>query len=124
MEKLLAIVNLGQEFYGRWLFRRLLISFVLVMSLVFTLSMMVSALLVSTLYVAYAVLLYFGSTPLLAMTIVGALSIIIILVLGMFTLSFLRRLHQMSQMPLNRSPIASHAIDILGAFADGFMAKK
>jgi len=117
MEKLLAIVALGQSFYGRWLFRRLLIGIVMVVALAIIIAIMVSAMLITSLYVAYSALLSYAIEPHMAMVIVGFLALTITLALVTLTLRYLQRL---SIMPRATSPLSS----LLDSFTNGLMTEK
>lgn len=122
MEKLLAIAALGQRAYGRWLFKRLLSSIIMVTGLTIVTSIMGSAMLIGGLYAAYFTLLYYGIGQLMVMVIISILAILIIAILAFFTLACLRDLRRMPQTLFKRSPFTSRAMDTLDAFTDGLMA--
>ena len=96
MEKLLAIAALGQKAYGRWLFQRLLSGIIIVAGLTIVISIMVSALLVGSLVVAYFALLHYGAAPHMAMIGVG---ISAMLTIAMLILLALTCLHHLRRMP-------------------------
>src|SRR5271170_8087971 len=102
MEKLLAIANLGQRAYGRWLFQRLLSGIIVVAGLTIVISIMLGAMLVGSLWAAYFALLYYGIGQLMAMMLTGALAMMIMASLVFLTLSCLHRLRQMPRTLLKQ----------------------
>lgn len=84
-------------------------------------AIMVSALLIGALALAYAGLLHYGIEPLLAMFIVAIVSIVVIV---MLVFAVLLRLHHLRRMPtdlLRRSNSASISMNLIDSFLDGFM---
>lgn len=124
MEKLLAIVSLGQRAYGRWLFQRLLSSLILIAGLAFIIAIMICAVLIGGLMAAYVTLLQNGMEPQVAMLIVGGGAVFIIALLVVLTLAYLRHLRRIPRTMLEQAPITALATDTLNAFVDGFMEKK
>lgn len=121
METLLALANLGQRTYGRWLFHRLISGIFVVVGLTIIISIMISAVLVGSLMAAYFTFIHYGVYPQIAMVITGVLAILIITLLILLTLLRLRHLRKMPQTLLKQSPVTSCAAGVLQAFLDGFM---
>lgn len=124
MDKLLAIVSLGQRAYGRWLFRRLLFSMLLVVGLTMVTVMVTSATLIGGLYATYFLLAGYGAEPQTAIMITGILATLVVALLSILTLSCLHRLRRMPRTLLKQSPLTSRAMDTLDAFTDGLMAEQ
>lgn len=123
METLLAIANLGQRAYGRWLFQRLLSGIIVVAGLVMVTAMMISALLVGGLYVSYITLLHYGVGSDMAMMVVALSAVLIIVMLVILTLSCLHHLHQIPKTLFKQALSPSHTSAVLCAFFDGFTTK-
>jgi len=122
MEKLLIAIGFGQRAYGRWLFQRLLAGIIVVASLTIVISIMISVMLVSGLYIGYFALLQYGAEPAAAMIIIGIAAILTVIMLILSALACLHHLRQMPRNLLKRSPLASRAMNALDAFTDGLMA--
>jgi hypothetical protein len=60
MKKLLAIATLGENFYGRWLFHRLLSQLFLLAGLTIITALLIASLLLCTVYAVHLALLYQG----------------------------------------------------------------
>lgn len=123
MEKLFALANLGQRTYGTWLLQRLLPAIVAIIGLTIITSIMISAMLVGSLYAAYIALLYYGTEPHTAMLMIGIAAAAIIALLVILTLSCIRRLRHMPLTLLKGSHLSSNAAGVVSAFAHGLMAK-
>lgn len=123
MEKLLAIVSLSQNLYGRWLFRRLLFGVITLVSLTIVVSMLVSAVLISGFYVAYQVLLNFGFEQKIAMAVIACALLSITIMLAFFIAWHLRRLRKIpKRLPTEKIPSAAAASDAIDAFLEGLMS--
>lgn len=122
METLLAIANLGQRAYGRWLFSRLLSGIIIIVGLTIIIGVMVSAVLVASLFVIYYALLSYGIGQLMAVTTSAVLALLVIAVLVFLVLTSLHHLRQLPRTLLQQSPLTSRAMDTLDAFTDGLMA--
>ncbi len=122
MEKLLALALLVQRTYGRWLFQRLLSGIVVVAGLTIITSIMVSAILISSLVAAYFALLHYGIEQQAALLIISITVILTIVALIILTLACLHHLRQMPRTLLKRSPLTARAMDTLDAFSDGLTA--
>ena len=123
MGKLLAIADLGQRAYGRWLFQRLLPGALMVVGFTIMLAIMGSVLLLTILVAAYYSLLYYGIGQLMAVMITVGLAVLIMALLVIFILAYLYRLRQTPKTLIKQSPLASHIVDTLDAFYDGLMAE-
>ncbi len=119
MEKLLAIVSIGQRAYGRWLFQRLLPTIIMVVGLTIVISIMVSAMMVGGFYSAYLALLNYGTEPPVAMMIVATASILTIAMFVGGAFLALRHLRQKPKEIITQSPLT---YGVLVAFASGFLA--
>jgi len=123
MEKLLAIVDLSQRVYGKWLLKRLLPGILIVAGLIVVVGCMASALLVAALIGVYYALLYYGIGQTLAVMITIILAILIMAALVALIRAYLIYLRRMPKKLLTESPLTSHACKLLDAFADGLMAE-
>lgn len=124
METLLAIANLGQRAYGRWLFQRLISGIIMVVGLTFVIAIMVSAILIASLVATYFVLIHYGLAFGAAIIIIVLLAIALIVLLILLTLSCLHHLRKMPRTLFRQSPLTSRAMDTLDAFTAGLMAEK
>lgn len=124
MEKLLAIVSLGQRAYGRWLFYRLIPSILLTAALTVTSAIMLSATLIGGLYASYSAMLQHGMLPPMAMMLTGIIAMLVIAVLIILTKAQLRRMFQIPRESMNQSPLASGGVRVLDAFISGLMDSK
>lgn len=122
MKILLAIVNLLQKVYGRWLFQNLLLGIIIIAGLVLVTAIMVSATLIGCLLAVYFTLLSYGigQTVAIIATAVSALLIIISLIIIM--LLYLQHLRKTPKNLLKRSPLTSSVMSTLDAFTAGLMA--
>ncbi len=120
MEKLLVMVSLGQRAYGRRLFQRLLSHIIVVIGLIFIISMMVSALLIGSLFAANAALQQVGIAPDTALAVTAGSAVLIIILLVLLALKHLR---QVPRLLSKQSPLTSSIADTFDAFLDGFMEK-
>ncbi len=121
MEKLLAIANLGQRAYGRWLFQRLISGILIIAGFTIVLSMMVSTALIAGLLAVYYALHYYEIGQLMAVTITAALALMLIAALVFLVLTSLQHLRTLPRTLLRKSPLTSRAMESLDAFTDGLM---
>ena len=116
-EKMLLIAaGLARGIYGRWQFRRLLLSVMAMAGLLIITSMLISALLITGVYASYLALLRYGWEPQAAISLTGMLLAAAIVLLIAFTVISMRRLRR-------KFPIGNRADEALNAFLDGFMAE-
>lgn len=120
MEKLLAIISIGQAAYGRWLFQKLLPMAIIIIVFTTIISVMISAMLVGGLYIAYIALLHYGVEPQIAILIIGISSIITIILLVAIVMAILRYQRKMPEIIVKQSPLNSYAISAMNSFLDGF----
>jgi len=121
MEKLLVLVSIGQRAYGRWLFQRLLSGIILIFGLIITTSVLLSALLIGSIYAVYAALLRHGISHLMSMCIAGAVSVVVIILLSIVILLCVQHLRQMPRKLLKQSPLTCATVNTLDDFLKGFM---
>lgn len=122
MNKLIAIIALLQNVYGKWLYRRLLSGVIVIAALVIVTSLLMGAALVGGFYAAYQGLLHAGFSP--AMSSLGVSALIAVMAgLLMFTTSvLLRRLHQLPHRILTeKMPQVSEIGDMVDGFIEGFL---
>ena len=119
METLLAIVNLGQRTYGRWLFSHLLSGMIAIAGLTIVIAIMISAALIATLAALYYTLLSYQIGQLVAGLVTGISAIAIIMMLIILTLACLNHLRQIPKTLLQKSPLSSGIMDTLDAFTEG-----
>jgi hypothetical protein len=124
MEQLLALINLVQRTYGRWLFRRLLSGMIVVAGLVLTTAIMVSAALIAGLYAAYIALINSGFEPQIAVLLVCGIAVVAAAILVTVTCAYLHHLRQVPQSIIKKSPITSLPSDALDAFISGLLTEK
>ncbi len=122
MEKLLAIVSIGQNIYGKWLFRRLLLGMIVVTGLTIVTAMIIGTTLIGGLYATYLALLHFGYDPHSAVLIVVVLSVAIAGTLIILTLMFFSHLRSMPRKLMKtKSPALSEASEVVNAFLEGLI---
>jgi hypothetical protein len=114
MEKLLAIITILQRAGGKRLLLRLFSRLVVLLGLVITTAIMVSATLIGGLMNAHIALLNSGMPGPAALLIIGASALFIIAMLMAVIAWQLGKLH--------RSPKTSPVMDTVDAFIDGLMA--
>jgi uncharacterized BrkB/YihY/UPF0761 family membrane protein len=114
MEKLLAVISVGQRAYGRWLFQRLLPGIIVIVGLTVVISIMVSAMIVGGLYIAYGALLQYGFEPQMAMLAICISAVITIILLVVIAMLGLRHLRQTPKIMNTQTPLSS--------FIEGFIA--
>lgn len=122
MEKLLAIISIGQRVYGRWLFQRLLPSIMVIVGLTIVISIMISAMLVGCFYAGYQGLLNYGFEANIAILIIFISSLLTIILLVVLAIFGLRHLNKIPQTAITQSPLTTCAKQALGSFLAGFMA--
>lgn len=124
-QKLLAIATVGHAAYGNWASRQLLARIIgisgLAAGLAIVISIMVSAILLGSLYGVYFALLQVGIEQHWAMLITGISALVVIAALVLLLFVCLRRLRKMPSMLLNEFPVTARAMDTVGAFMDGLM---
>lgn len=121
METLLAIVNLGQKSYGRWLFTRLLPGMIAIAGLTIVIAIMISVAFIILLAIEYSTLLSYRMDHQVAMVVTGISAIAIILMLIILTSAWLNNLRQVPKKLLQKSPLSSGIMDTIDAFTDGLM---
>ena len=114
METLLAIITILQRAGGKRLFLRLFSRLIVLLGLVITAALMVSATLIGCLMHAHIALLGSGMSSPLALLIIGMAALFLIITLIAVIVWQLKGLH--------RLPKKSPLMDTLDAFADGLMA--
>jgi uncharacterized BrkB/YihY/UPF0761 family membrane protein len=114
MEKLLAIITILQRAGGKRLLLRLFSRVIILLGLVITTAIMVSATLIGGLINAHIAMLSSGMSSPLALLIIGVAALFTIIVLIAVIVSQLKGLH--------RLPKKSPLMDTLDAFTDGLMA--
>jgi hypothetical protein len=120
--KLLAIVNIGQQTYNRWLFQQLVPSIILVAGLTIVVSIIISMILVGGFYVSYGALLNYGLEQKVAMMIIITAAVITLLIFLILTFLGVCRLRHMPKEILKKSPLNYITLEVLTAFLDGFMS--
>ena len=124
MEKLLVIVNLGQKIYGRQLIRQSLVGGFAALGMTLIVAMLISALLIASLYAAYVALLQAGASLYLAAFVICLAAVFIIAALLSLISNLLQRMREVPCALLNQSPLSSLTTDALGAFIKGFLADR
>ncbi len=124
MENLLAIISVIQRISTKKLLIRVISNMVIIMGLVMTTAIMISATLIGGLMNAHIALLNNETSPLLACIYIGAAALLIIAGLLSLIAWRLRCLRQIPHSIFGQSPLASRATDILDAFTAGLMAEK
>ena len=124
IEKLLIIVNLGQKIYGWQLVRQLLSGGLAVLATTLIVAILISALLLDSLYAAYVALLQAGASLYLAAFIICLAAVFMIAALLGLIANILQRMREGPRGLLNQSALPSIATDALGAFIKGFTADR
>lgn len=120
MEKLLALATLGHKAYNKWLFQRMISRVLAIVGMVLMIAILLSALLIGLLGIAYIALVQSGIAPQIAALTIGTMTVSIIGLLIMLARHFLR---QLPRLLAPQAPITSRISDLLNAFIDGFMEK-
>jgi len=125
IEKLLAIVSLGQNIYGKLLFRRLLYGAMVGISLTIVTSAMMGAMLIAGFYSAYQLLLHSGIAQQNAAMIISATGVLVTGLLILITIRHLKRLNAMPRRMLqDKIPQLSQAGDVIEAFINGLLGTR
>ncbi len=119
--KLLAIADIGQRVYSRWLLRRMLSSAIIIVGLTITASITAGAVIISTLYAAYLALIRSGRDPQFAFLLVDGLGALTALLLIVLAAMGLRYLCTAPRKAFQKFPAARNANEIVEAFLEGFM---
>lgn len=122
MEKLLAIVMIGQKIYSRRLLQPVITHVVILIGLMIIGAIFISAMLVASLAGAYSVLIAYGVEQHTVVLLIGAAALLIIILLIALIHWRLKRLRHMPRALLEQSPITSCATDAFDAFLNGLMA--
>jgi hypothetical protein len=122
MDNLLAIISLIQRISSRNLLIRLISNMVIIVGLVMTTAIMISATLVGGLMNAHIALLNHETPPLLAFIYIGCAALLIILGLVAVIAWRLRCLRKIPRPLFGQSPFTSSVADTLDAFTAGLMA--
>ncbi len=122
MEKLLAIVSLSQNIYGKWLFRRMLSASIVIGILAIVTSVLTSAVMILVFYILYLVLLHLAVQPLIALIIIGVIGVLGITLLLLLIAGYMRALRNLPKHILKKKiPQASQAGAVIDAFLSGFL---
>lgn len=123
MENLLAIISVIQRMSSKNLLISLLSNMVIIIGLVMTTALMISATLIGTLINAHVALLNNEVHPALAFIYIGCTALLIIASLIAVIAWRLRCLKKIPHSIFGNSPFSSSAIATLDAFTDGLMAR-
>jgi hypothetical protein len=124
MENLLAIITVIQRISTKKLLIRVISNMVIIMGLVMTTAIMISATLIGGLMNAHIALLNHEISPALALIYIGCTSLFIIAMLIAMIAWQLRRLRKIPHSLFGHSPLAARAMDTLDAFTAGLMAEQ
>jgi membrane protein implicated in regulation of membrane protease activity len=124
MEKLLAIISLSQNIYGKWLIRKLVSGAIIIGIVAIITSVVTSAVVILAFYILYLFLLHLGLVPLVAISIVGIVGVLLSVLLILFITSFMRDLSSLpKQVMKKRMPQASQAGEVIDSFLSGLMGE-
>ncbi len=123
MDKLLAIISVIQRISSKNLLVQLISNIVMIMGLVMTTAIIISATVIGGLINAHMALLNNDTSPLLALVYVGGGALFIIFGLFAMIAWRLRCLRKIPHSIFGQSTFTSHITDALDAFTDGLMAK-
>jgi hypothetical protein len=115
MEKLLAIINIGQRAYDRWLFQCILPGIIILAGLAIIIAMIISAIFVGGLYAAYITLINYSVSQDIAIIIIAISSIITIIILVIMACLALKHLCKPPRIIDTQQPLASFVITFLEA---------
>ncbi|MDX2073769.1 MAG: hypothetical protein SFX19_05315 [Alphaproteobacteria bacterium] len=124
MDNLLAIINVIQRIGTRKLLVQLISNMVIIMGLVMTTAIMISATIIGGLINAHISLLNHEIPPVLALIYIGCAALLIIASLLAMIAWRLRCLRKSPLSLFGGAPLASRAMDTLDAFTAGLMAEK
>ena len=124
MEKLLSLINIGQNLYAKWLLQQLLSRIAVLACFAIVASTMVGGLVICGFIAIYMVFIHLGVPPEMAMLEVGGSALLATVILIVALLTYARRLKDMPRkLLMKKVPPVSQANDILDAFLDGLMGK-
>lgn len=124
MEKLLAVINLGQNAYSTWLFQYLLPRILALLTLIFITAIMTSVVLIGSVFLLYHTCLALNITPSLSLLITASFALLITGLCILLTRKYLRLLYATPAASQTQPSIKSSLMDIAHAFLKGFLEKK
>jgi hypothetical protein len=122
MKNLLAVISLIQRAQSKRLLVRAISHMVVIMGLVMTTAIMVSAMVIGGLMSAHAALLTTGIPPHTALISIGVAALFVITLLVFLIGWRLRNLQNIPRALFEQHPFTSRAMGTLNAFTDGLMA--
>ena len=120
LKKLLAIVSIGQISYGRWLLPHLLPCMFLIAGLTIITSMLISAVIISMVYILYMTLLQSGYETKTVVLITAILGVVIITIFTTLLCVTVRYLQRMLRSPLKQASLPTSVKHIVSSFLNGF----
>ena len=123
MEKLLAITNIAERAFGIWLFQRLLPNVLIIVGLTMITSIMIAAIIITSMFCAYQLLLNNGFEIHSAIMLIGSLALLITIIFAICIIAHLQQLRRMPQKLLQEKLASAPKIGTLVSFIKGFMAK-
>ena len=122
MENLLTIISVIQRISTKKLLIRVISNMMMIMGLVMTTAIMISATFIGGLINAHIALLDHETPPALALIYIGCAALLIIAGLLAVVAWRLRCLKKIPHSIFGKSPITARTMDTLNAFTDGLMA--
>lgn len=120
LEKLLAVISLGQIVQSKRLVQNNLAGIVRLAGLAIIVSIMIAASILASFYVGYLVLLSCGIAPLIATIIIYFLLVLTTVILVILIVSYVRKMRKLKQNLSEQPPIAKYAMSVVDSFIDGF----
>jgi|LakMenEpi03Aug12_release.lakeMendotaPanAssembly.Ray.scaffolds.fasta_scaffold1009076_1 hypothetical protein len=123
MQKILILSGLIQKIIVQRSLRYNLPEIMLIIVLLFTIAIMISAVLIGGLVATYLMLANYGIAKYLTIIIVAILTIFVIVALVFLTLWRINHFQKKHQAIFGQSSFVSNTLDTFRSFTDGFMAK-
>ena len=124
VEKILLIAGLSKELFGNLVLERVIPGAITVAGLVLVTAMMMSAMMIGGLYVAYLSLLLY-TDPHMAAFMTFMLAFLLVVILILIIISILKYMRDMPKRILReKAPFTSHIKETVDSFIDGLLSDK